>query len=71
MRPPCPLAAPCTPAEGAFVELSPGGLTDVTDPALLSMLQRLAEETRMGNYGTYFGTHQHGRVKRNAEGQTR
>ncbi|MCB1334703.1 MAG: flavin reductase family protein [Roseivivax sp.] len=67
----CPLAAPCTPAEGAFVELSPGGLTDVTDPALLSMLQRLAEETRMGNYGTYFGTHQHGRVKRNAEGQTR
>ena len=56
-------------AKGAFVELSPEGVADVTDPALRSMLQRLAEESRMGNYGTYFGTHEQGRVQRIAEGQ--
>ena len=56
-------------AKGAFVELSPEGVADVTDPALRSMLQRLAEESRMGNYGTYFGTHEQGRVQRIEEGQ--
>ncbi|MBL8561168.1 MAG: flavin reductase family protein [Gemmobacter sp.] len=64
----CPAQAG-SPATGAFVELSPEGMADVTDPALRSMLQRLAEETRMGNYGTYFGTHEQGRVQRIAEGQ--
>lgn len=56
---------PCTggtPARGAFVELSPGSLNDITDPALRIMLDRLAEETRQGNYGIYFGNQTSGRV---------
>lgn len=67
----CPVGAECAPAAGAFVELAPEGFDDVTDPALRSMLERLAAEARMGDYGTYFGTHEQGRVKRIAEGQTR
>ena len=59
------------PRRGAFVELSPEGETDVTDPALRQMLQRLAQESRLGNYGIYFGTHEQGRVQRIAEGQTK
>lgn len=56
---------PCTggtPAKGAFVPLSPPHLTDVTDPALSVMLRRLAEESRQGNYGIYFGNQTAGRV---------
>lgn len=50
------------PKKGAFVDLSPASLTDVTDQALRSMLERLAEESRQGNYGTYFGNQTSGRV---------
>ncbi len=56
---------PCTggmPAKGAFVELAPANLTDVTDPAMAVMLNRLAEESRQGNYGIYFGNQTSGRV---------
>ncbi len=56
---------PCTggsPAKGAFVELAPANLTDVTDPAMSVMLNRLAEESRQGNYGIYFGNQTSGRV---------
>lgn len=67
----CPAAADCVPGQGAFVELAPDALDDVTDPALRIMLERLADESRMGNFGTYFGTHEKGRVARNAEGQAR
>lgn len=59
------------PAKGRFVELSPEAMSDVTDPALRQMLDRLARESRMGNYGIYFGTHEQGRVQRFAEGQDR
>jgi flavin-dependent trigonelline monooxygenase, reductase component len=52
------------PRRGAFVELSRTGVSDVTDPALRQMLDRLADESRMGNYGIYFGTHEQGRVQR-------
>lgn len=62
----CPCAA-SKPLKGAFVELSPEGVADVSDPALRQMLTRLAEESRMGNYGVYFGTHEQGRVQRIAE----
>lgn len=55
------------PARGAFVELSPAGVADVTDPAMRIMLDRLAEESRMGNYGIYFGTHEQGQVTRIGE----
>ncbi len=58
----CP-AATGTPLKGAFVELSPAGVADVTDPALRVMLERLAEESRVGNYGIYFGNQDQGRVE--------
>ena len=58
----CP-AGQGTPTRGAFVELSSGGLSDVTDPAMRVMLERLAEESRMGNYGIYFGNQDQGRVE--------
>ncbi|MGV8986086.1 MAG: flavin reductase family protein [Cypionkella sp.] len=50
------------PAKGAFVDLASDSLTDITDPALRVMLDRLAEETRHGNYGIYFGNQTAGRV---------
>ena len=62
----CP-ASPGRPAQGALVDLSPEGVADVTDPAMLTMLERLAAEARMGNYGLYFGTHEQGRVQRSGE----
>ena len=58
---------PCTggtPARGAFVDLSPASLTDVTDQALRIMLERLSEESAQGNYGIYFGNQTQGRVAR-------
>lgn len=63
----CP-TAPCKPTRGAFVELTKEGVADVSDPALRQMLQRLAEETRIGAYGVYFGTHETGQVQRVSEG---
>ena len=51
-----------TPAKGCFVDLAPGGLDDVTDPAMRLMLERLAEESRVGDYGIYFGNQNAGRV---------
>lgn len=59
------------PAKGAFVDLSRDGVSDVTDPALRQMLQRLADESRMGNYGIYFGTHEQGRVQLIGEDQSK
>lgn len=56
----------CKPRRGAFVDLSRASLSEVTDPALRQMLERLADEARMGNYGIYFGTHEAGRVERMA-----
>jgi flavin reductase (DIM6/NTAB) family NADH-FMN oxidoreductase RutF len=61
LRCPAPL---CKPRRGGFVDLSPEGVADVTDPALRAMLLRLAEEARLGVYGIYFGTHETGRVHR-------
>ncbi len=55
------------PAKGAFVELVAGNLTDVTDPAMSVMLHRLAEESRQGNYGIYFGNQTSGRVAKVTE----
>lgn len=63
----CP-AEPGQPVGGTFVELSRAGVADVTDPALRIMLERLADEARIGAYGIYFGTQETGRVQRIAEG---
>ena len=65
----CP-ADPGTPRIGAYVDLSREGVADVTDPALRSMLTRLADEARVGAYGIYFGTQDKGRVQRLGEGPT-
>ncbi|GLS88244.1 flavin reductase [Cypionkella aquatica] len=51
-----------TPSKGGFVELAPNGFDDVTDPAMRIMLERLAEEARVGDYGIYFGNQNVGRV---------
>ncbi len=64
----CP-AVPGKAARGALVDLSPEGVADVTDPAARLMLNRLAEEARMGNYGVYFGTHEQGLVTRADKGK--
>ena len=57
----CP-ATTGTPARGAFVDLAPDSFAEVTDQALRTMLDRLAEESRMGNYGIYFGNQNKGQV---------
>lgn len=66
----CP-AEPGQPTGGAYVELSRDGVADVTDPALRSMLARLADEARVGAYGIYFGTQETGRVQRLGKEPTR
>lgn len=53
---------PGRPAQGCFVTLSGAGVEDVTDPAARIMLERLAEESRLGAYGIYYGTHERGQV---------
>lgn len=56
---------PCTggqPTKGAFVDLVPDSFAEVTDQALRVMLERLAEESRLGNYGIYFGNQDRGQV---------
>lgn len=58
----CPSSAG-QPRRGRFVELVRSSFTDVTDPAMLTMLERLADESRMGNYGIYFGNQEQGRVE--------
>ena len=63
----CPATAG-SPAKGAFVDLSPASFTDVTDQALRTMLERLSEESRMGNYGIYFGNQNAGRIALVTEG---
>lgn len=57
----CPATAG-NPVKGAFVDLTPASFAEVTDQALRTMLERLAEESRMGNYGIYFGNQNAGQV---------
>lgn len=60
----CP-ASGGAPRQGAgFVDLAPSSLFDVSDPAIKAMLERLAEESRVGNYGIYFGNQDAGNVRR-------
>lgn len=65
----CPAGAGY-PARGRFVDLTRDGVAGVTDPALRAMLGRLAEESRIGSYGIYFGTHEAGLVHRGTDGRT-
>lgn len=52
-----------TPTKGVFTELTPSTLTDVADPAMCSMLDRFARESRLGNFGVYVGTQSSGTVR--------
>lgn len=62
----CP--APDTQAaQGHFIPLHHDNFDAVSDTAMRAMLERLAEESRIRNYGVYFGTHERGRVTRNRE----
>ena len=56
------------PAVGAFTALEATALAGVADPAVRVMLQRLAEESRLGNYGIYFGNQNAGEVRQVREG---
>lgn len=52
-----------TATNGMFVELSPTTLMDVADPAVCVMLERFAGESRMGNFGVFFGNQVSGKVR--------
>lgn len=56
-------AAEGTPTKGAFVPLSPTALDDVSDPAILAMLERYAEEAARGQFGIYNGNQNCGEVR--------
>lgn len=51
-------------ALGEFYSLSSETLAQVADNATRHMLRRLEAESRMGNYGIYFGDHKTGEVRR-------
>lgn len=51
------------PTRGAFVPLVASALDDVSNPATLSMLERFAAETKLGNYGIYYGDQASGEVR--------
>jgi len=50
-------------ANGMFTELSQTTLMDVADPVVCTMLERFAEESRLGNFGVYFGNQVSGKVR--------
>ncbi|AZV78423.1 flavin reductase [Parasedimentitalea marina] len=51
------------PSKGVFVPLTGSALDDMTDPAILTMLERFAAESVLGNYGVYFGDQKSGEVR--------
>ena len=56
------------PLHGAFVNLSGVGLDDVSDPAIVTMLERFASETALDSYGIYYGDQSSGEVRPIAKG---
>jgi flavin reductase (DIM6/NTAB) family NADH-FMN oxidoreductase RutF len=61
-------AAAGTPARGTFTALTPSTLMDIADPAMRLMLERFASESRMGNFGVYFGNQTSGHVRKVVSG---
>ncbi|MBU2889514.1 flavin reductase family protein [Celeribacter halophilus] len=51
------------PASGAFVPVGAAVLDDVSDPSILSMLERYIAESQIGTYGIYYGNQKSGAVK--------
>lgn len=56
-------AAEGTPQKGTFVPLRGSALFDMSDPAILTMLERFAAESEIGSFGIYYGTQQSGEVR--------
>lgn len=56
-------AATGVPSAGIFTDLSETTLMDIADPAMCTMLERFAAESRMGNFGVYFGNQISGEVR--------
>ena len=52
-----------TPGNGVFTEICDSTLMDVADPAICTMLERFARESRLGNFGVYYGDENSGQVK--------
>ncbi len=55
-------AAEGTPARGEFYPLNSSTLRNVSNPAVRTMLERFTNESRMDNYGVYFGDQISGEV---------
>ncbi|WP_421702796.1 flavin reductase family protein [Aliiroseovarius sp.] len=55
-------------SEGLFTELSKSTLMSVADPVICTMLERFATESRMGNFGVYFGNQVTGKIARVTSG---
>ncbi len=51
------------PKQGAFVPLTTTALDDVSDPAILTMLERLGREAAIGDFGVYYGNQNSGQVR--------
>lgn len=61
-------AADGAPKQGCFTPLTASTMMEVTDPALRIMLERFASESRMGNYGVFYGNQISGDVRRIVSG---
>lgn len=57
-----------TASEGLFTELTKSTLMSVADPVICTMLERFASESRMGNFGVYFGNQVTGKIARVTSG---
>ena len=56
-------AAEGMPKKGVFVLLNSVNFDDIADPAILTMLERFASESALGNYGIYCGNQDSGEVR--------
>lgn len=57
------------PTKGAFVPLNGSTLDDISDPAILTMLDRFAAESKIGSYGIYYGNQNSGEVRPISQGR--
>ncbi|MDA5093770.1 flavin reductase [Aliiroseovarius sp. KMU-50] len=57
-----------SPSRGLFTELNQSTLMDIADPAMCTMLERFAQEARMGNFGVYYGNQVSGKVRPLSQG---
>ncbi|MFV1530746.1 MULTISPECIES: flavin reductase [unclassified Phaeobacter] len=52
-----------TPSRGVFVPLDSSALDDVSDPAILAMLDRFTREAALGDFGIYSGNQRSGEIR--------